>query len=212
MPAPLRCHAALRCAALLQVLDFQVVLGGPEADAAPAILLQTGVIMLHSAAEEQFKTAHVALDLLNRLQERSAHQQQQQESAAGGGGGAVPLTGLPNHLSPQSLAALAAGVESHLVYQPLQISIAALQVQAINLQPPQQAQQAQQSVTGAGRVSLDGRLGSRFGSVGSELGGAGWGRVVPPHLVLHPMKAVASLKVHRIPEASRFVCSVEGVV
>jgi hypothetical protein len=194
-----------------------MVLGAPQdggggftlADAAPAILLQTGVIMLHSAADEQFKTAYVALDLLNRLQERSTHHQQQQESAAGGVGGAAPLTGLPNHLSPQSLAALAAGVEGHLVYQPLQISIAALQVQAIN---PQQAQQAQQSVTGAGRASLDGRPGSRFGSVGSELGGAGRGRVAPPRLVLHPMKAVASLKVHRIPEASGCVCAVEGVV
>jgi hypothetical protein len=118
-----------------KIVDVQVVLGGepPPAGAAAAggdglapgssLVLSTGTVLVHSAAQPSFPTAAATHALLEALLER----RRAAAGAAAAGGGPPPG-------ADAALAAAVAGVEEHLVHQQLQFSVAG--VQALAHLPP----------------------------------------------------------------------------
>lgn len=196
---------------MLQVLDVEVQLPavGPaeDADGAPAALvLHTGPITLLStdAAAGAPQQGHHALTAAEAAAHLSAAIKQRRLAARLGGG---PPLG-----SSQDAAAAVAAVQSYLLYQQFELSIAELHAEAsLPVLPgaavgaaPAAADATPGSTTSGGMRSSPfgghSSTGSVSGEGGSIAGGAnGFGRQWHP--VLQRMRIGGALKLHRIAEA-----------
>lgn len=198
---------------MLQVLDVEVQLpaAGPAEDAegAPAALvLHTGPITLLSTdpAAGAPQRGHHALTAAEAAAHLSAAIKQRRLAARLGGG---PPAG-----SSQDAAAAVAAVQSYLLYQQFELSIAELHAEAsLPVLPGAAAAAAAAAVEGTpGSTASGGMRSSPFGA-GSSTGSAGGegGRVAGAssmfgrqwHPVLQRMSIGGSLKMHRIAEVRR---------
>lgn len=195
-------------------MDLEVRLGCGDCDASPGVILRTGPVMLVSSDPQQpgqgparrrgkrepgrsspprppqhvLSAAEAAAHLSAVIRQRSIATRLGVSGAAGEAarGNSAAASG-----SSLDAAAAVAAVQQHLLYAQFELSVAELQIVAVNLSPlPAQGSEA---AGGHGSVSPT-------GVAGSAAGGAPFDRHL--HTLLQPMRLGGTLKMHRIPEAS----------